>query len=327
MRRRVFIAGLGSAAVWPHVARAQQQAMPVIGFLSSASPREYGHVLASFRRGLGEAGYVEDRNVAIDFRWAEGQFERLPTLASELVRRQVAVIVAGGSPLPGLAAKGATSTIPIVFIAGDDPIDSGLVTSISRPERNVTGVSMFSAQLVAKRFELLRSLVPTSRVIGLVANAMQGSGTAIQITAMQTAATALALQIQVVNAASERELEAAFAALADRRVDAVMIAADSSFNIRRASIVALAARYAIPASYSLRDFVEAGGLMSYGTSITEAYRQAGIYAGQLLKGAKLGDLPVLLPTKFELVINLKTAKALGLTIPETLLATADEVIQ
>ncbi len=327
MRRREFIAGLSTAAAWPMVARAQQPAVPVIGFLSSASPGEYGHILAAFRRGLGEAGYVEGRNATIQFRWAEGQFDRLPALAADLVRGQVAVIVAGGSHLPALAAKAATSTIPIVFSNGSDPINSGLVASISRPERNVTGVSMFTGPLEAKRLELLHTLVPTSGVVGLVANPTNGANTPDQRAAIHAAANTLGDQIEVVNATSESELDAAFAALAEHRVVAVMVSADPFYNSHRAYIVGLATRYALPACYTLRDYVGEGGLMSYGTSITEAYRQAGLYAGRLLKGAKPADLPVVLPTKFELVINLKTAKALGIEVPEKLLAIADELIK
>jgi putative ABC transport system substrate-binding protein len=316
-----------SLNLWPLTARAQQRQLPVIGFLSSASPSEYGAILAAFRRGLGEAGYVEGRNAAIEFRWAEGQFDRLPALAADLVRRQVAVIVAGGSALPALAAKAATSTIPIVFSAGTDPISSGLVASISRPERNVTGISMFTSELGAKRLEVMRSLVPTSSVIGFVANPTNAAGIGIQVAELQRAARILGLQIEIVNATSERELDAAFAALAERRVSAAMVAADPFYNSHRAYIVALAARYAIPVSYTLRDYVADGGLMSYGTSITDAYRQTGVYTGRILKGAKPGELPVLLPTKFELVINLKTAKTLGLTVPPMLLALTDEAIE
>jgi putative tryptophan/tyrosine transport system substrate-binding protein len=300
--------------------------MPVIGFLSSASPGEYGHILASFRRGLGEAGYVEGRNAAIEFRWAEGQFGRLPALASDLVSRRVAVIVAGGSALPALAAKAATSTIPIVFCAGDDPIDSGLVASINRPERNVTGVSMFTGPVVAKRLELLRSLLPTSRVIGFVVNPANPSAK-IQTSDLLEATRSLGLRVEVVNATNEHELDAAFATLVERRVDAVMVGADVFYNSHRSHIVALAARHAIPASYSVREYVADGGLLSYGSSITEGYRQTGIYAGRLLKGATPAELPVLLPTKFDLVINLKTAKALGLEVPPMLLALTDEAIE
>jgi putative ABC transport system substrate-binding protein len=332
MRRRDFITVLGGtllggAATWSYSAGAQQPAMPVIGFLSSASPGEYGSVMAAFRRGLGEAGYVEGRNAAIEFRWAEGQFDQLPALAADLVRRQVAVIVAGGSSVPAQAAMAATSTIPIVFSTGSDPISSGLVASFNSPERNVTGVSTFAFEMLGKRLELLRSLAPASGVIGYVANPTQVASAAIQLSALRAAARTIGLQIEVVNATNERELDATFAALAELRVGAAMIAADPFFNSHRAYIVALAARHAIPASYSLRDYVAEGGLMSYGTSITDAYRKTGVYTGRILKGAKPAELPVLLPTKFELVINLKTAKTLGLTVPPMLLALADEVIE
>jgi len=324
MKRREFVGLFGGAAAWPLAAGAQQQAMPVVGFLSGAAPQEYGHILAAFRRGLGEAGFVDGRDVAIEFHWAEGQFDKLPAMAADLVRRRVAVIVAGGTHLPALAAKSATSTIPIVFSAGSDPIDSGLVKSINRPEANVTGVSMFSNELSAKRLALLRSLVPTSRVIGFISNPQIKD---TQISSVQTAARSLGVQIELVSAASEPELDVAFATLAGRAVDAVMVGADAFYNSHRAYIVDLAARHALPASYSLRDYVVDGGLTSYGTSITDAYRQAGGYVGRLLKGAMPSELPVLLPTKFELVINLKTARALGLTVPNSMQLLADELVE
>jgi putative ABC transport system substrate-binding protein len=324
MKRRKFIMLLGGAAVGaPLAAYAQQKAMPVIGFLSSRSPGAAEYILAAFRRGLKQAGYVEGQNVTIEFRYAEGQYDRLPVLAADLVRLRVAVIVAGGTTDP---ARQATTTIPIVFTSGLDPVAAGYVSSINRPEGNITGASFYSGALTAKQLDLLREIAPKSTEIGFLVNPKGVSGR-VQTNDAVAAAAAVNLKLHVLNASTEQDFEVSFATLAALRHAAMMVSVDPFFDSRPDQLAALAARYRVPTIYNLRGFVEAGGLMSYGASITDSYREAGVYTGQILGGSKVSELPVLLPTKFELVLNLKTAKALGLTVPATLLATADEVIE
>jgi len=327
MKRRKFITLLGGAvAAWPLAARAQQSAMPVIGFLNARSLRSDSRLVTAFHQGLGETGYVQGQNVAIEYRWAEGYNDRVLALAAELVRRQVAVIVATGGNIVALAAKAATSTIPIVFTTGGDPVLMGLVTSLNRPGGNITGISALTGLLGAKRLEILHELVPKAAMIGVVMNPTNPSAEAYA-RELQEAARSRGQQIHILNASTDGEIDIAFASLVQLRAGAVLIVTDTFFTGWRDQLVALAARYAIPAIYDIRDFAAAGGLISYGTNFADLYRQAGLYAGRILKGEKPADLPVVQPTKFDLVINLNTAKALGLDIPPTLLARADEVIE
>jgi putative tryptophan/tyrosine transport system substrate-binding protein len=316
----------GAAVAWPLAARAQQPAMRVIGFLNSASPTTYSHLLGAFRQGLKDSGLIEGENVAIEYRWAENEFDRLPPLARELVRRQVAVIAATGGIHSALAAKAATSTIPIVFNIGDDPVRLGLVASLARPGGNVTGVNNFIYELVAKRLTLLRELVPSAVRIGVLVNPANAQ-TETTLRDVEGVARPVGLQIQIVKASTAREIDVAFAALARDRVDALFVPPDPLFISRRIQIVQLAARHVIPATYPVRDFAEAGGLMSYGTNTADAWRQTGVYTGRILKGAKPAELPVVQPTKFELVINAQTARMLDLAVPPSVFATADEVIE
>jgi ABC-type uncharacterized transport system substrate-binding protein len=324
--RREFVSLLGGAALaWPLVARAQQPAMPVIGFLDTRSPDGMTDRLRAFREGLKDSGYVERENVAIEYRWAENQLDRLPELAAELVRRQVAVIAAT-STYSAFAAKAATTTTPVVFLVGEDPVRLGLVASLARPGGNLTGINNFTIELTVKRLELLREMVPGAARIAVLVNPANASTTE---TALNVAAVAhvKGLQIQVLNASTSREIDAAFATFVRERPDAVFVGLDVFFIGRRAQLVNLASRHALPATYPLREFVEVGGLMSYGTNIADTFRHIGVYAGRILKGAKPADLPVVQSTKFELVINAWSARMLGLTVPPTLLARADEVIE
>jgi len=326
VRRREFILALSGAAVaWPLPARAQQPAMPVIGLLDSRSPDGMTDRLRAFREGLKDSGYVERENVAIEYRWAENQLDRLPELAAELVRRQVAVIAAT-STNPAFAAKAATTTTPIVFVVGEDPVRLGLVASLARPGGNLTGINILSGELTAKRLNLLREMVPgAARIAVLVNPANVMTENALRDVA--AAARVMGLQIQVLNASTSGEIDAAFATFVRERPDAIFVGLDVFFISRRAQLVNLASRHALPATYHLREFAEAGGLMSYGTNIVDTFRQIGVYAGRILKGAKPADLPVVQSTKFELVINAWTARMLGVTVPDKLLVAADEVIE
>ena len=312
--------------MWPVAARAQQAGMPVIGFLHPGSPNAVGHVV-TFRQGLGEAGYIENRNVAIEFRWAEGRFDRLRELANDLAGRRVNVIVTPGSTIAALAAKAATTTIPIVFGVGDDPVKSGLVASLNKPGGNATGINLLSAEVASKRFGVLCELLPGAIRIAVLVNPASASIADTTLRAAEEAARAIGRQIHVLNASTSAEINMAFAEIVRERLDALFVSGDAFFNTRRAQLVGLAARHAVPAAYSNRDHVEAGGLMSYGTNLPDVYRQVGIYTGRVVNGAKPVDLPVLQSTKFELVINVQTANMLGLIVPSTLLARADEVIE
>jgi putative ABC transport system substrate-binding protein len=331
LKRRAFLTFLGGAAAaslaWPLPLRAQQPAMPVIGFLGNTSPEAVADRTRGFHQGLKDEGFVDGQNVAVEYRWAEGQFDRLPALAADLVRRQVAVIAATGGSTAGLAAKAATTSIPVVFVVAEDPVRLGLVASLARPGGNLTGVNFFNSELVSKRLALLHELVPAAARVAVLVNPVAAANTAATLRDVETAARAMNLQVQVVRARTRQEIDAAFAAFVRERSDALYVGNDGFFTSRRAQLIGLAARHAIPATYSAREFPEIGGLMSYGTKIADAYRQAGVYTGRILKGGKPADMPVVQASKFELVINHQTARLLDLTVPPQLLARADEVIE
>jgi ABC-type uncharacterized transport system substrate-binding protein len=326
MRRREFISLIGGAAAWPIAARAQRTSMPVVGLLGNTTSDEYAYLIVPFRKGLSEAGYVEDQNFAIEYRWANDRSDQLPALAADLASRHVDVIMTSGGTAPAVAAKAATSTIPIVFAFGSDPVKAGLVASINRPGGNITGVSFITTALAAKRLELLRELLPKANVIGALVNPNNLQASAISKD-LQDGSRTLGLKVHVLSVTSSRDFDSAFVTMVGQRVDAVLIAPDQLFNAGRRRLITLASRQALPAIYIQRQFVADGGLLSYGPSLTDSYRQAGIYVGRILKGTKPADLPVLLPTKYELIINLKTAMTLGLTVPPSLLARADAVIE
>jgi putative ABC transport system substrate-binding protein len=326
MRRREFLFALAGMAAWPLGARAQQAAPPVVGFMSGRSAPDSAHLVAAFREGLGEAGFVDGQNVIIEFRWADGQYDRLPALAAELVSRPVAVLVGVGGDPSAMAAKRATSTIPIVFGMGGDPIKSGLVDSFNRPGANVTGYTLLTSQMESKRVGLLRELVPGVALVGVLLNPKFAPG-ALQAQQIEDAARTVGQKLVMATASSDEELSAAFALLARERINALLVAADPYFDTRAQRIIAFAAQNRLPAIYHFREYAAAGGLLSYGPRVTDGYRQAGNYTGQILKGAKPGNLPVLQPTKFEMVINLKTAAALNFALPNSIQLLADEVIE
>jgi ABC-type uncharacterized transport system substrate-binding protein len=326
VKRRKFITLLGGAAAWPLAARAQQATMPVIGFLSSRMASESASVVAAFHQGLKEIGYVEGQNVAIEYRWADFQEDRLPAMAADLVQRRVAVIATTGSTVAASAAKVATTTIPIVFGAGSDPVKEGLVASLNRPGGNITGVTPFTQLLGAKQLELLHAMIPTAAVVAVLGKRNDPDHES-QLKDVETAARTLGLQILAITVDSKRDFQVAFATLVQRNAGALLILSGAFFTASRVQLAILAARHAVPAIYTLREFPMAGGLMSYATRLTDSYRQVGMYVGQILNGAKPADLPVIQPTKFEFVINLDTAQTLGLTVPPSLLAIADEVIE
>ena len=326
MKRREFITLLGGAVAWPVTARAQQAAMPVIGFLGGGSPDAFAHVVNAFRQGLYETGFAEGQNVTIEYRWAEGQYDRLPALVADLIRQKPAVIVATGGDVGVRAAKKAATAIPIVFTSGSDPVAAGFVSSLNRPGGNVTGVSLFVSVLEGKKLELLRELVPMAAVIGFFVN-LNNPRADVDTADMQAAARALGKLLLILKADGEHDFDAVFTNLAQQRVDALVVHTEPFFLSRRDHLVELAARHSIPTIYGLCEFAAAGGLISYGTKLSDSYRQVGIYTGRILKGEKPADLPVMQPTKFEFVINLKAAKALGLTVPTSLLVRADEVIE
>jgi len=326
MKRREFITGLSAAATWPSAALAQQPAAPVIGFLSTRSAKDSGKIVAAFRNGLEAAGFTEGKNLSTEYRFAEGQLDRLPEMAADLVRRPVAVLVAVGGSNSALVAKKATATIPIVFVIGGDPVGLGLASSLSRPGGNATGMTIISADLAPKRLGLLRELVPNATALAALVNPNTPEGRG-QSSDMHAAAQALGLKLRILEAGDEKAIESAFATLAQDKADALLVGSDPVFDVHRDRLVALVAAAALPAIYQFRDFAAAGGLISYDPDIVDAHRQVGVYAGKILKGAKPADLPIQQPTKFQLVINLQTAKALGLIVPPTLLARADEVIE
>ena len=326
MRRRELVLLLSGAMTAPRALRAQQKAMPVIGFLAAGSPGPGAPFVAAFRQGLSEAGYVEGQNLAIEYRWAESHYDRLPALAVDLVGRKVDLIATSGSDLVALAARNATSTIPIVFIGGGDPVEGGLVASLARPGGNLTGFTLLVIELNPKRLELLTELVPQARVIALLVNPNSADAAARITRDVQDAARSKGLQLPILKASTEGEIDAAFATLLQLHADGLVVSSETFFTRRREELVGLAARHAVPAIYALREFTASGGLISYGPSVTSSFRQLGIYAGRILKGAKPADLPVQQPTIFELVVNLKTAEALGITVPPSILARADEVI-
>ena len=328
LKRRDFITLLGgAAAVWPIVARAQQPAMPVVGFLNLVSPDTYADRLRAFRQGLKDTGYVEGQNVAVEYRWAENQIDRLSTLAAELVRRPVAVIVAAGGPAAAIAARAETATIPIVFSTAEDPVRHGLVSSLARPSGNLTGINIFIGELAAKRLELLRELVPKAVRLAVLFNPTDAASAGTTLRDLEAATSGTGLQIRILNASTDREIDAAFASFAQERPDALFVTSQPLFSSRRVQLALLAAHHSIPAIYGVRESAEVGGLMSYGINLADAWRQIGVYTGRILKGAKPTDLPVAQSSKYELVINQQVARILGLTVPPQLLARADEVIE